>query len=262
MICELIVASPNLRTLGLKLHQVDDQNEAWVLARSLREHCPKFQDLTIHCTHNHLELESATIATAIDFIRECSVSGLTRLTVWYAPWHDNDLFSAIASHSRTLEDLEISWAVEGYIGHDTRAGAERILQLLTQCHRLKRFMVSDVPMVSLGVVFEVWKSRAWGCLELESFGVKFAWSGEDDDGEGSDEEYYGDEAEVISSTNPVMGWYLHDNESKQPILSGVAKELFRVLQPLQHIHTLIADKIEYTRSSALPVQQPGQISCS
>ncbi|KAF9135295.1 hypothetical protein BGW39_003720 [Mortierella sp. 14UC] len=253
---ELVVASPNLRTLGFKLHQVDDQNEARVLARSLRKHCPKLQNLTIHCTHNHLEVETATVTTAIDFIRECSASGLTRLTVWDAPWHDSDLFSAIVSHAGRLEDLEISWAVEGYTGHNMRAGAERVLHLLTQCCRLKRFMVSDVPLGSLGDVFELWRSQPWGCLELESFGMKFAWTGEDDDAEGSDEEDYDDEVEAISSTNPVVGWYLHGNEGKRPLFSGVVKELFRILQPLQHIHTLIVDKMEYTRSSVPPVRRP------
>ncbi|KAK3841298.1 MAG: hypothetical protein J3R72DRAFT_422259 [Linnemannia gamsii] len=256
MIRELVVASPNLTTLGLKLHQVDDYHEARVLARSLRKHCPKLKDLTIHCVHNHLLEESATIATAVEFIRECSASGLSRITVWDAPWHDNDFFLAIIAQARTLTDLEISWAVEGYIGEDTLAGAGRVLQLLTQCRQLKRFMVSDVPLGSLADAFKLWRSQQWGCLELESFGMKFDWSGEDDDVDGSDGDDYDDEVESISGTNPVMGWYLHGNEGKLPMFSGVVRELFRMLQPLQHIKTLVADKLEYTRSSIPPVRQP------
>ncbi|KAF9909756.1 hypothetical protein EC991_008079 [Linnemannia zychae] len=255
VIQELVVASPNLRTLGLKLHLVDDLNEARVLARSLRKHCPKFQNLTIHCTYHNFEDDSVSVATAIDFILECSAVGLTRLTVWDAPWHDNDLFSAIVSHAGTLEDLEISWAIKGYTGSDTRAGAERVLQLLTQCHRLQRFMVSDVPLGDLGDAFDLWKSQQWRCIELESFEIKFSWFGDDDDVEGSDDEDHDDEMEAISSTNPVMGWYLHDKESKRPPFLGIVKELFKIVQPLQHIQTLIVGKAEYTRSSVPSVRR-------
>ncbi|KAG0280393.1 hypothetical protein BGZ96_001571 [Linnemannia gamsii] len=246
---ELVVASPNLRTLGLKLHQDDDQHGAMELATCLREFCPYFQELMVHCIHDQLWADSTTTAPTINFIRYCSASGLTKLTIWDAPWHDNKLFLSIISHARTLKDLEISWAVEGYTGSQSVDGARCILQLLTQCHQLRSFVVTDVPMDEFYNVFDLWKSQEWGCKRLVTFGIKFAtWDGDDDDADlhedGNDEE-----VEQISGTNPVMGWYLHSKNGTQQVLMGTVKYLFRMLEGKESIQMLIVDKYAYRRSS-------------
>ncbi|KAH7043651.1 hypothetical protein BKA57DRAFT_470321 [Linnemannia elongata] len=248
---ELVVASPNLRTLGLKLHQVDDQHGASELARCLREYCPNFKELTIQSVLNYMGGESATISSAIAFIRDCSASGLTKLTVWDAPWHDKELFSAIISHAGTLVDLEVLWAVEGYVGQHSVDGARRVLPLLTQCRQLQSFMIIDVPLGETAV-FDVWKKEDWGCKKLETFGIKFAWIGEDEDSAGSDEDDTDTEAEQISGMNPVMGWYQHDSDTRH-VFSGVVKCLFRMLEGKENIKTLLVDKYRYSRSKLAPL---------
>ncbi|KAG0301484.1 hypothetical protein BGZ97_002774, partial [Linnemannia gamsii] len=238
---ELVVASPSLKALGLKLHQVDDQQEAVELSRCLREHCPYFQELTIHCVHNQLDADSATIVPTIAFIRDCSTPGLTKLTVWDAFWNDNELFLSIISHARTLEDLEISWAVEGFTGLQSVVGARCILQLLSQCHQLKRFMVTDVPSGELADVCDLWQNQEWGCKGLRTFGVKFTWDGDDEDAEGSGEDDFDAEVERISGTNPVMGWYQHGHEGTRHVFTGIVKSLFKVLEGKESIQTLLVD---------------------
>lgn len=249
---ELIAASPNLRTLGLKLHQVDDQHGAMELAKCLRELCPYFEVLVIHCIHNRLDVDSTAIAPTIDFIRYCSASGLTNLTVWDAPWHDNELFLSIISHARTLKILEISWAVEGYTGLQSVTGARCILQLLIQCHQLRSFVVTDVPLRELHDVFDLWQSQEWGCKELVTFGIKFPTCIDDEDlglYENDDDE----EVEQMSGTNPVMGWYLHGYEGTRQVFKGTVKYLFKMFEGKESIQTLIVDKFEYSRSSVPPV---------
>ncbi|KAK3831793.1 MAG: hypothetical protein JOS17DRAFT_744340 [Linnemannia elongata] len=259
LIRELVVASPNLRTLGLKLHQVEDQHGTSELTRCLREYCPNFKELTIHCVHNNLDTDPATIGPAITIIRDCSASGLTKLTIWDAPWHDNELFLAIISHAGTLVDLEVSWAVEGYVDLHSVDGARCVLPLLTQCRQLKKFMITDVPLGELANVFDVWKKEEWGCKELETFGIKFAWDGEDDDSAGSDEDEIDAEVEQISGTNPVMGWYQHDSDTRH-VFSGLVKYLFRMLEGKEKIKTLLVDKYQYSRSNIPPVHRPARVS--
>ncbi|KAF9151771.1 hypothetical protein BG015_006226 [Linnemannia schmuckeri] len=252
---ELVVASPNLRTLGLKLHQVDDRHGARELAMYLREYCPNFHELTIHCVHNHLDVESATVVPTTAFIRDCSTSGLTKLAVWDAPWNNNEFFLAIITHARTLVDLELSWAVEGYFDVRSVDGARCILPLFIQCHQLKRFMITDVPLGELIDIFDVWKNEEWGCKGLETFGIKFAWDGDDEDGAASDEDEYDAEIDQISGINPVMGWYQHDGD-KRHVFSGLVKYLFRMLAGKESVKTLLVDKYEYSRLSVPPVRRP------
>ncbi|KAG9062664.1 hypothetical protein KI688_004968 [Linnemannia hyalina] len=99
---------------SLRLHHVDDQHRTSEPARCLRKYCPNFKELTIHYVHSHIDTDSATIAPPIAFIRDCSASGLNKLIAWDAPWHDNELLSAIISHG-TLVDLKVSWAVDDSI---------------------------------------------------------------------------------------------------------------------------------------------------
>ncbi|KAF9933656.1 hypothetical protein FBU30_004899 [Linnemannia zychae] len=266
---ELVIASPNLVSLSLKLHQVDHAHAAIALAACLREHCPKLRELTVHCIHNQLGIETTTADVATEFIFGCSASGLKKISVWDAPWYYGTLFNAIAYHAATLENLELSWALDDHTEVLTVDDAIYILHLLLQCYQLKRIMITDVPFDFLEGAFKLWQIQQWGCTGLEEFVIHFEWSGdeEDDDtdlsSEPDDDKDLGnepddDEISMMSNTRPVMGWYLHGDDSIRPSHSGTIKSLFRMTQGKEHIKTLVVDKFVFTRSTAPPAYQPSR----
>ncbi|KAF9548132.1 hypothetical protein EC957_007160 [Mortierella hygrophila] len=55
--CHVWRRRPNLRTLDLRLHHVDDQHETSELARCLRKYCPNLKELTIHYVHSHIDTD-------------------------------------------------------------------------------------------------------------------------------------------------------------------------------------------------------------
>jgi len=81
MLCDLVVAGFNLKTISLKMHQVDGQDGARVPAKCIHKYCLKFQELAIHCVHEYLDISLLIMSAVISFIPECSIAGLTKLAV-------------------------------------------------------------------------------------------------------------------------------------------------------------------------------------
>ncbi|KAG9063200.1 hypothetical protein KI688_004801 [Linnemannia hyalina] len=97
-----------------------------------------------------------------------------------------DLFSAIATQSRTLKALQIIWGNLIHKREENTAGARLVLQLLYHCRRLEKFKIMDVP-TNCQTILGVWGSKDWKCLELETFELDF-YRRQPDDGESSSNE--------------------------------------------------------------------------
>ncbi|KAG0208436.1 hypothetical protein BGX33_006238 [Mortierella sp. NVP41] len=242
---ELVVCSPSLESLEFKLDQAQHRDAARELAGCIRAYCPKFQDLTIHCI-----LGEPIAATAARFIQESSASGLVRLALLRSAW-DSGLFSAIETHASTLTDLELTWNYD--VNGDVESDAQHMLQIFTHCQHLKRVKVMDVPRMYCQEIFEVWKSEDWACSRLESLCFASA------DG-GLKETLYEDrhnnkDANVISSTNPAMGWYMHEKKGWS-LLPAVLRMVFGLVKELSHMRQITFENVLYTRSRIPPVRLP------
>ncbi|KAF9124696.1 hypothetical protein BGW39_007962 [Mortierella sp. 14UC] len=235
---------PNLQQLELDFKMA--QFDATRLAGVLRDRCSQLHTLKI--TDNYINKDSPHELLFGLLIRDCSLSGLTRIEVSVMRRKNNDrgLFSSISRHAATLEHLVVDYYSLNLNALDVRD----ILGLLVQCRRLRILCVNGKTALSILETLDVLKSEVWGCSSLERLDLDLGFGPPDKQARPQSDNTLAN----ISSTTEFMGWYCHAqkvrslNERATMMPRTWLGELFRIVEDLERLQVLTWCEVVYSRS--------------
>ncbi|KAF9102837.1 hypothetical protein BGX29_004143 [Mortierella sp. GBA35] len=229
---ELVRCCPALRELSVRL---DEQDDTTLLARSLRNHCPKLDALILP----NERLEDALV----DLIKNSSARGFRKLH--FSTRHGDSSSSPIPIvllHAATLEDILIR---QSYRCIDSQS----VFRLFNECPKLKSISIClERNSQNCKDFLDVVTSQSWNCQYLER--LELGWnlcSGA----------YCPKDARnlrQLSGEGPILGWYLsrqHNFKDERAASHMSTTRLLRILEVVQglpHLKMLTVDRVVFTRT--------------